>query len=344
MFRHSFGFCSLSLSTPWVRHSLSPPAFHASIVANFRTIRAKGAKTGQKQTFIWLVLSHPRKIGDNKRQKPNIFLKCGCKVGAGCGSACLPFCVSTGGRWSGSLCYFVDVSKIGQNTAGCSAFCPFATFACGGLLAYMPLFRNLRRFSARFGVVVWVCVILVVCVACVALYAWIVRRIKGLLRVCLYFISFALLFVLLSLLSSRCRSLPWLYLFVLLLCLCGSLLFSFPFRTICTKRKGASPCVLPCPVVGCISLVPCALLLVFGFPRLGMPLYLPSFPSFALCRSCYKTLHRPNRIRYYFAELCNMYICLLLFSYLSLLIGFPCRFYSVALLYCFSVIIPDLYA
>ena len=76
------------------------------------------------------------------------------------------FIVSTGGRWSGNSCYFADVSKIGQDTAGCSAFRPLSRFALGALLANMALFRILRGFLARFGVVVWVCVVLVLCVAC----------------------------------------------------------------------------------------------------------------------------------------------------------------------------------
>ena len=75
------------------------------------------------------------------------------------------------GRWSGSLCYFADVSKIGQNTAGCSAFCPLSRFALGALLANMALFRVLRAFLAWFGAFVWVCVACVVCVAFVRVWS-----------------------------------------------------------------------------------------------------------------------------------------------------------------------------
>ena len=71
-------------------------------------------------------------------------------------------------RWSGNSCYFADVSKIGQDTAGCSAFCPLSRFVLGALSSDMALFRVLRAFLARFGVVVGVCVVLVLCVACVA--------------------------------------------------------------------------------------------------------------------------------------------------------------------------------
>ena len=78
------------------------------------------------------------------------------------------FCCVYVGMSAGSLCYFADVSKIGQGTAGCSAFCPLSRFVFGALLADMALFRVLRAFLARFGVVVWVCVACVLCVACVA--------------------------------------------------------------------------------------------------------------------------------------------------------------------------------
>ena len=134
-----------------------------------------------------------------------------------------------------SLCYFADVSKIGQDTAGCSAFCLLSRFVFVGLLANMALFRVLRAFLEGFGVVVWVCIVLVLCVACVALCACVVRRVKGLLRVCLPFVL--LLLCLLSFYAG-CHSLLWLSFFVLLHCLCGSLgvflSFLFPFRT---KRK-----------------------------------------------------------------------------------------------------------
>ena len=81
------------------------------------------------------------------------------------------FIVST---WAGLQAlrgYFADVSKIGQNIAGCSAFCPLYRFVFGALLANMALFRILGAFLARFMGFVWVYVACVLCVACVALYA-----------------------------------------------------------------------------------------------------------------------------------------------------------------------------
>ena len=100
-------------------------------------------------------------------------------------------------------------------------------------------------------------------------------------RVCLYFISFALLFVLLSLLSSRCRSLLWLSLFVLLLCLCGSLgvvVVSFSLSDYTQKeralRVGASSLVLLCVCSNSCTVIEKLLRCVFGFfqfVRLVMP-------------------------------------------------------------------------
>ena len=48
------------------------------------------------------------------------------------------------------------------------AFCPLSCFACGALHLNMALFRVLRGFLEGFGVLVWVCVGLVLCLDCVA--------------------------------------------------------------------------------------------------------------------------------------------------------------------------------
>ena len=48
------------------------------------------------------------------------------------------------------------------------AFRLLACLACGGLPANMALFSVLRGFSAGFSCWVWVCIALVLCVACVA--------------------------------------------------------------------------------------------------------------------------------------------------------------------------------
>lgn len=48
------------------------------------------------------------------------------------------------------------------------AFCPLVCFVLVVSLANMALFRVLEAFLAGFGVLVWVCVGLVLCVDCVA--------------------------------------------------------------------------------------------------------------------------------------------------------------------------------
>ena len=159
-------------------------------------------------------------------------------------------------KCAGSLCYFADVSKIGQYTAGCSAFCPLCCFVFGALYLNMALFRVLRAFLARFGVVVWVCVACVLCVACVALYACGVRRIYGLLRVCLPFcllcscFSSSLPFVF-PCLSSGCPVLVILPILSICFVFVGIWVCCWVFFFPCGlyAKKGAISCVLSCPVV-----------------------------------------------------------------------------------------------
>ena len=144
------------------------------------------------------------------------------------------------------------------------SFCPLSRFVFGALLANMALFRVLRAFLARFGVVVWVCVACVLCVACVALYACGVRRVKGLLRVCLPFVllplSFCLPFHLFTcFLSFALSALFWLsfacplvlFVFVSLWFLS---LFPFPLRTILKKERAQRFCPL-CPLFVCCMLL-----------------------------------------------------------------------------------------
>ena len=78
------------------------------------------------------------------------------------------FCCVHLGMSAGSLCYFADVSKIGQDAAGCSAFCPLSRFVFDALLANVALFRVLRAFLEGFMGFVWVYVACVLYVACVA--------------------------------------------------------------------------------------------------------------------------------------------------------------------------------
>ena len=68
--------------------------------------------------------------------------------GAGCGGFCCPFVVC-------SVAFFLP-------------FVRFPAFAPDVLGLNMPLFAILRRFLAGFRVLVYICMGLVLCVACVA--------------------------------------------------------------------------------------------------------------------------------------------------------------------------------
>ena len=112
----------------------------------------KRGKIGQNLYFIWCALVFSRGFRRPKGAKSKHIFESkegmqGVEV-----VGCLPSGVPTGCRWSGNSCYFADVSKIGQDPAGCSAFCPLSRFALGALLANMALFCVLRAFSEGFGV------------------------------------------------------------------------------------------------------------------------------------------------------------------------------------------------
>ena len=77
-------------------------------------------------------------------------------------AACLLLVAGAGGR--GTLAILLTLAK----TAGIPPFCPLSCFACVRFRLNMALFRVLRAFSAGFRVLVWVCIISVLCVACVA--------------------------------------------------------------------------------------------------------------------------------------------------------------------------------
>ena len=85
---------------------------------------------------------------------------------------CLPFGVSTWCRCAGFRgiqdlqdCWLWSSGRV------LPPFCPLYCFALGALSLNMALFRVFRAFLARFGVVVWVYVGLVLFVACVAFCA-----------------------------------------------------------------------------------------------------------------------------------------------------------------------------
>lgn len=200
-------------------------------------------------------------------------------MGAGCGSACLPFGVSAGVGVSGSLCYFADVSKIGQDTAGCSAFLSALSLCLWcAVLEYGSISHFKGVFSAVWGFGVGLC-----CLGALrGLWGFCARVELGGLKACGVF---AFRFVLLSLcllsfytLCLSSGALPLLFSacpLALSLWVFGCVVVSFSLSVYTQKerarRVGASSLVL----LWVVSLVPCALLRVSGYFRLCMPLYLP---------------------------------------------------------------------
>ena len=78
---------------------------------------------------------------------------------------CLPFGVSTGVGVQ-DLSGIQDLPEVALVLWSCVSL--FDCFALGALALNMALFRVLRGFLARFGAVVWVCLVWVLFVACVA--------------------------------------------------------------------------------------------------------------------------------------------------------------------------------
>ena len=139
-------------------------------------------------------------------------------------------------------------------------FCRLSRFVFGGLALNVALFRVLRGFLEGFPCWMYVCIASMLCVACVALYACGVRRIKGLWRVCSYFLAFPLLCLPFHLFTCFCPS-PCLLcsgclLLVLLHCLCGSLgvvVVSFSLTDYTQKERTQRFCPL-CPLLSCCGL------------------------------------------------------------------------------------------
>lgn len=207
--------------------------------------------------MLWSNLGN---LGDRKGQKPNIFLETrGGKRLKVCPD-CLPFIVSTRAD-ACRLRGFRTCRRLALVLWSCvPSFRPLYCFACGVLCLNVALFRVLRAFLEGFMGFVWVCIALVLCVACVGfcarvelggLKACCVFRLKNLFfSSSLVLLSPALLLGFLPCLLS-CFLSCFLGFVAWLLVLVGLLAF-FPFRTASdTKRKGTPCwCVLSCPVVG----------------------------------------------------------------------------------------------
>ena len=97
-------------------------------------------------------------------QNPKIFLKCGegerLKIWALAGSACLLSSCPLGAGGRGTPAILLTSAKMN----GIPSFCPLSRFALVALLTNMALFRVFGAFLARFGAVVWVCMVCVFCV------------------------------------------------------------------------------------------------------------------------------------------------------------------------------------
>ena len=70
------------------------------------------------------------------------------------------------GRWSGSL-GLQDLPEVALVLWSCvPSFCPLSRFVLVGLSLKYAFIRILRGFLEGFGVLVWVCIGCVLCVAC----------------------------------------------------------------------------------------------------------------------------------------------------------------------------------
>lgn len=135
-----------------------PPAYPRAI------IRAKTHQKGQKQRYICLLLCFLGILRDQKGRKAKIYLK----SGAGCkGFGCLLLLVTGAG---GQAFWASGPAECWRWSSGAvfPAFWSLCCLAFEVLGLNMPLFRVLRAFSAGFGVLVWVCIVRVLCVDCVA--------------------------------------------------------------------------------------------------------------------------------------------------------------------------------
>ena len=164
--------------------------------------------------------------------------------------------------------------------------CPLFRFALDALPLKYALFRILRAFLARFGVVVWVCLSCVLCVACVAFCA---RGELGGFMACGVFasvfrfsssfvlsLSLCFSFVSLCLCCSLLVLLPALF---VLVAFCGCVVVSFSL-TDYTQKERAQGFAFLCPLLSCyvcldacivIKIFRCRCFCFFQFVRFVLP-------------------------------------------------------------------------
>ena len=143
--RHSFAPSCLPSSSPNVNFQ--------SIGANFRQ---KGAKVND---FLGVLGVFSGKSETKKGKNKNLFYFRGFR----CGSLFGAVVVSTGASGAGCRGFRWSAVCVPSLSPCLSSLCCFCFPA---IPAKYALFRNLRGFLAWFGFVVWVCVGLVLCVAC----------------------------------------------------------------------------------------------------------------------------------------------------------------------------------
>lgn len=176
-------------------------------------------------------------------------------MGAGCGSACLTFGVSTGVSVP-DLSRIQDLPEVALVLWWCAPAFLSAFSLC--LWCTMLEYGSISRFKGVFSAVYGVCVGLCCLGGLRGLWGFCARVELGGLKACgvfallLSFLSFfALRFVLFAYLLGLCLCCP---LVALLHCLCGSLgvlLFPFPLRTI-RKKKGRNSLR---PLLSCCELL-----------------------------------------------------------------------------------------
>ena len=161
-----------------------------------------------------------------------------------CGSLFGAVVVSTGCRWC--RVQGLPVSSGGVFRPFVPAFRPFAAFAFLQYLLNMPYFAFLGGFWRGLGCLAWVCVVLVLCAACMAFVRVrclaVIRLVACLpffLSLCPCFSSFVLLSWLASLVGFLPCLLSCFFGFVgWFLCLVGLLAF-FPFGRLQIRKRGA---------------------------------------------------------------------------------------------------------
>ena len=121
------------------------------------------AKTGKNKLFFGVLWCFLGNLGDLKGQKQRIVLLLG-----------FSWCCFHPLLWWRWWCPPVAGGQ-GSGPAGCwrwssggalPAFCPLCCFACGAMPLKYAFIRILGRFLAGFYCSVWVCIALVLCVAC----------------------------------------------------------------------------------------------------------------------------------------------------------------------------------